>query len=101
MEKVTITSSQDSSRGRTVHNYPLVEIELQGNITFNNLLALFSLDFQIPYRIVNAQIEFIEQLNFGLVLLQLSGTDEQHLSVLHYLDKAQISSVVRGYVSSH
>lgn len=76
---------------------PVLEIQLQGNISFATLLALFAVDFDIPCKLLKAQVEYVENLNFGSVLLQLLGTDEQHQSALNYLDRANISNSIKDY----
>jgi D-methionine transport system ATP-binding protein len=77
--------------------YPLVEIELEGNIAFDRLIDTFHTQYHIPYKLVKADIEYLGKANFGKLLLHLQGTEEGNRNAFLYLNRNNIKNTVRGY----
>lgn len=95
MQNITAVIPQSSLRSQTTATYQIIAIELSGEIAFSDLLTLIYTDFQIPCRIVNAEVSFVEQRNFGTVVLDLLGTEQQHSFLLRYLADAGIRSEIK------
>lgn len=77
--------------------FPLVEIELKGDITFDHLLALISKDLKVPYKLLTADIEYLGTANFGKLLLHLQGSDDENNTVISYFNEMNIQNIVKGY----
>jgi len=81
----------------SLDTFPLVEIELKGDITFDNLLEIISIDLKTPYKLLTADIEYLGTANFGKLLFHLKGTASQNSTLLDYLNKINIQHTVKGY----
>lgn len=77
--------------------FPLVEIELSGNIAFEKLLSVFYSDFNIPYKLLTAELEYFGKANFGKLLLHLQGSADQNEKALAYFAQNKIKTTIKGY----
>jgi D-methionine transport system ATP-binding protein len=78
--------------------FPLVEIELNGNISFERILSVMYSDFKIPYKLIMADIEFLGKTNFGKLLLHLQGNVEENAKAIRYFNQNKIQNTIKGYV---
>lgn len=51
--------------------FPIIEVELNGNISFEELIDTIHTGLKIPYRLVRADIEILEKRSFGKLVLEL------------------------------
>ncbi|SJZ35987.1 methionine ABC transporter ATP-binding protein [Sediminibacterium ginsengisoli] len=77
--------------------FPLVEIELNGNIPFEKLIDTIYYHFQIPYKLVKAEVEYLGKANFGKLLLHLLGTDKSNENAIQYFNQNNIKNTIKGY----
>ncbi|WP_370896143.1 methionine ABC transporter ATP-binding protein [Chryseobacterium gossypii] len=77
--------------------FPLVEIELNENITVERLLSKIYDDYKIPYKLLKADVEYLGNSNFGKLLLQLQGKEEENQKAIYYFNQNKIQNTVRGY----
>lgn len=77
--------------------FPLVEIELNENVTVEKLLSKIYDDYKIPYKILKADVEYFGNSNFGKLLLQLQGEDEENQKAIYYFNQNKIQNTVKGY----
>lgn len=79
--------------------FPLVEIELNGTIHFKKLIDTIQYDYQTPYNIIKADIEYAGKSNFGKVLIHLKGTRESNEQLIHHFNQSNIPNSIRGYAA--
>ncbi|GEN75385.1 methionine ABC transporter ATP-binding protein [Chryseobacterium hagamense] len=77
--------------------FPLVEIELNEQISVEELLAIVYEKYKIPYKLLKADVEYLGDSNFGKLLLQLQGEEEHNQQALYYFNRNKIQNTVRGY----
>lgn len=77
--------------------FPLVEIQLNGDISFDSLLSVLHTDSQIPYKVLKADVEYLGKSNFGKVLLQLQGDIAENARTIQYLHQNKIQNSIKGY----
>ncbi|EJL75370.1 methionine ABC transporter ATP-binding protein [Chryseobacterium populi] len=77
--------------------FPLVEIELNENVTVEKLLSKIYDDYKIPYKLLKADVEYLGNSNFGKLLLQLQGEDEENQKAIYYFNQNKIQNTVKGY----
>jgi len=78
--------------------FPLVEIELNGNIPFEELLSVVYSDYKIPYKLITADVEYMGKANFGKMLLHLQGNNEENTKAIQYFNQNNIQNTIKGYV---
>lgn len=77
--------------------FPLLEIELNGNIPFEKLLSVLYSDYKIPYRLIKANVEYLGKANFGKLLLHLQGSLEENTKAIQYFNQNNLQNTIRGY----
>ncbi|KMQ64518.1 DL-methionine transporter ATP-binding subunit [Chryseobacterium angstadtii] len=77
--------------------FPLVEIELNENISVEKLLSTLYDQYKIPYRLLKADVEYMGNSNFGKLLLQLQGEAEENQKAIYYFNQNKIQNTVKGY----
>jgi D-methionine transport system ATP-binding protein len=77
--------------------FPLVEIELSGNIAFEKLLSVVYADYKIPYKLITADIEYFGKANFGKLLLLLQGSSDENAKAIQYFNHNNIQNTIKGY----
>lgn len=78
--------------------FPLIEVELNGNISFDRLIDMIYYDHNLPYRLVKAEVEYLGRSSFGKLLLQLKGSPDKNERLLRQFSKNQIKHILKGYV---
>jgi D-methionine transport system ATP-binding protein len=76
---------------------PLIELELTGNISFDELIDTVYNHFKIPYKLIKADIEYLGKTSFGKLLLHLKGTVPDNEKVVQYFNKRKIKNAIKGY----
>jgi D-methionine transport system ATP-binding protein len=77
--------------------FPLVEIELNENISVEKLLSKIYNEYKIPYKLLKADVEYLGDSNFGKLLLQLKGEAEDNQKAIYYFNQNNIQNTVKGY----
>jgi D-methionine transport system ATP-binding protein len=77
--------------------FPLVEIELNESISVEQLLSTLYNQYKIPYKLLKADVEYLGDSNFGKLLLQLQGEEEENQQAIYYFNQNKIQNTVRGY----
>lgn len=77
--------------------YPLLEIDLNGNILFEKLLSVVYSDYKIPYKLITADIDYFGEANFGKLLLHLQGSSDENAKAIQYLNSNNIQNTIIGY----
>ncbi|MCL1669175.1 ATP-binding cassette domain-containing protein [Elizabethkingia ursingii] len=78
--------------------FPLIEIELNGNIPFEELLSVVYSDYKIPYKLITADVEYMGKANFGKMLLHLQGNNEENTKAIQFFNQNNIQNTIKGYV---
>lgn len=78
--------------------FPLVEIELNGQVSFEQLLSVVHSDYNIPYKLFSAEVEYLGKSNFGKLLLSLQGSSDENEKVIQYFNQNNIQNTTKGYV---
>ena len=76
---------------------PLIELELTGNITFDELIDTVYNHYKIPYKLIRADIEYFGKASFGKLLLHLKGSVVDNNKVLHFFQQRKIKNAIKGY----
>lgn len=79
--------------------FPLIEIELSGNIHFRQLIDTIQNHYNTPYNIIKADIEYTGRSNYGKLLIHLKGTKENNEQVIRYFNHSNIKNSIRGYAA--
>ncbi|AZA84488.1 DL-methionine transporter ATP-binding subunit [Chryseobacterium lactis] len=77
--------------------FPLVEIELNENISVEQILSALYNQYKIPYKLLKADVEYFGNSNFGKLLLQLQGKTEENQQAIYYFNQNKIQNTVKGY----
>lgn len=77
--------------------FPLVEVELNENISVEELLSIVYDKYKIPYKLLKADVEYLGDSNFGKLLLQLQGEEEKNQQAIYFFNQNKIQNTVRGY----
>jgi len=70
----------------------ILEIELNGKIRFDILLYTIYNHYNVSYKIINANIEYLNGSNFGNVKLLLNITQDQINKIEKYLGEYRLLS---------
>lgn len=97
-ENMTIPQSFDSrlQQEQQTGLFPLIEIELNGTVPFEKFLSVVN-EYQIPHKVIKANIEYLGHSSFGKLLLHLQGNAEENTQVIHYFNQNNIQNTVKGY----
>ncbi|MNJ85803.1 Methionine import ATP-binding protein MetN [compost metagenome] len=97
-ENMTIPQSFDSrlQQKQQTGLFPLIEIELNGTVPFEKFLSVVN-EYQIPHKVIKANIEYLGHSSFGKLLLHLQGSAEENTQVIHYFNQNNIQNTVKGY----
>lgn len=77
--------------------FPLVEVELNENFSVEQILSTLYNQHKIPYKLLKADVEYFGNSNFGKLLLQLLGGEEENQQVIYYFNQNKIQNTVKGY----
>ncbi|MFC3355639.1 methionine ABC transporter ATP-binding protein [Sphingobacterium zeae] len=84
-------------RLKTMGN-PLVEIYLTSNEESISFIAHLEHKFGVKTNIITAQIDYIGELKFGVILAELSGEQENITNSLSFLKEKHAQTKILGYV---
>nr|WP_068891273.1 methionine ABC transporter ATP-binding protein MetN [Pedobacter panaciterrae] len=77
---------------------PLLKLEFTGQSADDPVLSEVSRLFQLDNNIIYAQIEYAGGVKFGAMVIEVSGTEENHQKAVEFYNSKQIRVEVLGYV---
>ncbi|WP_432709075.1 methionine ABC transporter ATP-binding protein MetN [Pedobacter sp.] len=77
---------------------PLIKLEFTGNSVDEPVVSEVSRLFSLNNNIISAQIEYAGDIQFGAMILEVSGSPENHQMALAYYKQKQIKVEELGYV---
>lgn len=80
-------------------SFPLVEVQLNGEIAFEELLSIIYDEYNISYKLLKADVEYLGKSNFGKLLLHLKGSTVENNIIIEYLNEINIQTTIRGYAA--
>ena len=78
-------------------NFTLVEIFLEGNITFKDLIDAIDNQYKIPYKLIKADVEYSGKHNYGNIILQLQGEEEINETAFQYFRQNKIKTLIKKH----
>jgi D-methionine transport system ATP-binding protein len=96
---MTIPQSLSSKLQQEQHSglFPIIEIELSGNIPFEKLLSVVYNEHKVPYKLLKTDVEYLGKASFGKLLLYLQGNAEENTKVIQYFNQNNIKNIIKGY----
>ena len=77
--------------------FPLIEIELNGNIPFEELLSVVYSDYKIPYKLITADVEYMGKANFGKCYYTFRAIMKKIQKLSKYFNQNNIQNTIKGY----
>ena len=77
-------------------NNPLVKLMLNGNSDQSFVISHLYEKFQIKAKVISAQLEYVGQLSFGVLIVELQGTNIKE--ALAFLENEYSNTEILGYV---
>src|SRR5690606_8241003 len=90
LEKLTPTPAPDKN--------PVIKLEFTGKSVDDPVVSEVSRLFALNNNIVFAKIEYAGDVQFGSIVLEVSGSSENHLKAMEYYKEKHIKVEVLGYV---
>ncbi|SMC66064.1 methionine ABC transporter ATP-binding protein [Moheibacter sediminis] len=84
---------------QSLDSFPLVEVQLNGEIAFEELLSIIYDEYNISYKLLKADVEYLGKSNFGKLLLHLKGSAVENNTIIEYLNEINIQTTIRGYAA--
>lgn len=78
--------------------FPLLEVELNSKIPLEAIIGFSQQYYQVPIKIIKADIETVGEVSFGKSLLILQGQETNNEHVIGYLNQNNIKNNIKGYV---
>jgi D-methionine transport system ATP-binding protein len=76
---------------------PVIELQLDGNLSFEEIISLISNQNSISYQLLKADIDYLGTSNIGSLLLQLKGTSKENEMIIEKLNSNKIQNTIKGY----
>ena len=77
---------------------PLVKLEFTGQSADDPVLSEVAMLFQVENNIISAQLDYAGAVKFGVMLVEVSATPENHEKALLFYQQKNIKTEVLGYV---
>lgn len=77
--------------------FPLIEIELNGIISFERILHTVYADYKVPHKLISADVEYYDTANFGRILIHLKGSADENSKAIHFFNRNNIKNTIKGY----
>lgn len=81
--------------------YPVVQLSFTGNITLDPIVSNVGKKFGVDMSIFFGQVDYIQEVAFGRLIVTVVGDKAAVKSALEYLHELPIKSEVIGYVPVH
>jgi D-methionine transport system ATP-binding protein len=77
---------------------PLLRLEMTGKSVNEPVISEVSRLFDTDFKIISAQMDQAEEVNFGVMLIELSGKRENYEAAIQYFISKHIKTEIIGYV---
>lgn len=77
--------------------HPLVEVELNGHIGFEQIIRAMDNNNKAAYKLLKADVEYLGKANYGKLLLLLQGSEADIASAIAYFKSNHIKNTIKGY----
>lgn len=77
--------------------FPIIEIELVGMVPFDKVIKALYEQYQVPFKLIKADVEYIGKANYGKILIHLQGDQDSQDKALLYFQKNNILNTIKGY----
>lgn len=77
---------------------PLLKLGFTGDTTDSAVISEASQRFAIKYNIITAQIEYAGDVKFGVMIVEVAGSDDQHKQAIEWFKTQHIIVEELGYV---
>lgn len=77
--------------------FPLIELMLNGNISFDELMEMIHNRFKIPYKLIKADIEYWGRVNYGTLLIQLLVNIQDAGEIVQYFRQKNIKYNIKSH----
>jgi D-methionine transport system ATP-binding protein len=78
--------------------HPLLRLEMTGKSVNEPVISEVSRLFDTDFKIVSAQMDQAGEVNFGVMLIELSGKPENYQAAIQYFISKHIKTEIIGYV---
>ena len=78
--------------------HPLLKLELTGESGHEPVLSEAARLFTIDTKIISAQMDFVGELSFGVMLVELSGNPDTYQAAIDFFRVKKINVTLLGYV---
>ena len=85
-----------NSLSKIENNNPLVKFFINGNDDQSFVISNLFEKFQVKAKVISAQLEYVGNLSFGVLLVELQG--EKIIEALAYLENEYSNTEILGYV---
>lgn len=92
-QELNVKLKQEQEEGLS----PLVELELTGNISFEDLIDTMYNHYKVPYKLIKADIEYFGKTSYGKLLVHLKGTEIDNNKALQFFKQRKIKNAIKGY----
>ena len=78
--------------------HPLLRLEMTGKSVNEPVISEMSRLFETDFKIISAQMDQAGDVNFGVMLIELSGKRENYEAAIQYFISKHIKTEIIGYV---
>lgn len=78
--------------------HPLLRLELNGNSVNEPILTQAAIQFGVNANIITAQTAYAGDTNFGILIVELSGSETQHKEAIRFFNDKHVKTEILGYV---
>lgn len=82
-------------------DHTIMRLSFRGDVANEPIITQLSKSYNVEISILYGTVDFIQNVSFGKLIIDISGTEKNISSALHHLHKMPIESEVLGYVSHH
>jgi len=93
------TNTRISNKQQSASTYlrPVLLLQLEGETNINTILTDLTLKIRSNIRIIEAQLDYVGNVNFGIIHLHLLDDDLQNQKVINYFTNQKIKHSVTRY----
>jgi len=76
----------------------IIEVELNGKVKFDHLLNAIYQQMGICYKVLSANVEYMNGANFGSFQLHINATSEEFQQLEYFLNKNKLMNSTVEYI---
>ncbi|WP_353195955.1 NIL domain-containing protein [Parapedobacter defluvii] len=84
----------------SLRSRPVLDLHLNGESNLNIILTDLTTRLGVDIKIISAQLDYVGDVNFGKILLQLGENEMENKEVIKYFNDQNIKNVVNEVRSS-